>query len=509
MVQPVSGPDPAVAAVRVAVRDELADLRPGDLVLAAVSGGADSLALAAATAFVAPRLGLHAGAVIVDHGLQPGSGPAAAAAAATCRELGLDPVRLVRVDVPDDGSGPEAAARAARYQVLQAQAEQVDAAAVLLGHTRDDQAETVLLALARGSGTRSMAGMPARRGLLRRPLLQVARETTVAACRALGLTVWSDPHNDDDRYARVRVRSLLPQLEAALGPGAIAALARTASLARDDADALDAQAAAAMEELDPPAAGSLDAAQLAALPAAIRRRVLRLAALAAGSPAGHLSSRHLGAVDALVTRWHGQGPVALPGRVRARRSCGRLLLVDDEDMGEDLATVLISAERISQRLDELAAQIDADYAGQDLLLVGVLKGAVMVMADLARALHHPVEMDWMAVSSYGSGTKSSGVVRILKDLDQDITGRNVLVVEDIVDSGLTLSWLVANLASRGPRSVHVCTLLRKPAAATVEVDVRYVGFDIDPEFVVGYGLDYDQKYRNLPFVATLAPHVYS
>jgi hypoxanthine phosphoribosyltransferase len=178
-------------------------------------------------------------------------------------------------------------------------------------------------------------------------------------------------------------------------------------------------------------------------------------------------------------------------------------------MGDDLASVMLTEEQIQARLGELAAQIDADYAGQDLLLVGVLKGAVMVMADLARALHHPAEMDWMAVSSYGSGTKSSGVVRILKDLDRDITGRNVLIVEDIVDSGLTLSWLQANLRSRGPASVNICTLLRKPEAAKVEVDVRYVGFDIAPEFVVGYGLDYAEKYRNLPFVGTLAPHVYS
>jgi hypoxanthine phosphoribosyltransferase len=178
-------------------------------------------------------------------------------------------------------------------------------------------------------------------------------------------------------------------------------------------------------------------------------------------------------------------------------------------MGADLEKVLVTEQQIRERLAELAAAIDADYAGRDLLLVGVLKGAVMVMADLARALGTAAEMDWMAVSSYGSGTKSSGVVRILKDLDKDITGRDVLIVEDIVDSGLTLSWLVANLGSRGAASVEVCTLLRKPAAAKVQVDVRYVGFDIDPEFVVGYGLDYAEKYRNLPFVGTLAPHVYS
>jgi hypoxanthine phosphoribosyltransferase len=178
-------------------------------------------------------------------------------------------------------------------------------------------------------------------------------------------------------------------------------------------------------------------------------------------------------------------------------------------MGEDLASVLIPADRIAARIGELAADVDADYSGRDLLLVGVLKGAVMVMADLARALHHRAEMDWMAVSSYGSGTKSSGVVRILKDLDGDITGRDVLVVEDIVDSGLTLSWLLANLRSRGPASVEVCALLRKPGAAKVDVDVRYVGFDIPTEFVVGYGLDHAQKYRNLPFIGTLAPHVYA
>ena len=183
--------------------------------------------------------------------------------------------------------------------------------------------------------------------------------------------------------------------------------------------------------------------------------------------------------------------------------------MDAQDMGNDLEKVLVTAEDIQRRLSEMAAEVDRDYAGQDLLLVGVLKGAVMVMADLARALHHPAEMDWMAVSSYGSGTQSSGVVRILKDLDQDITGRHVLIVEDVIDSGLTLSWLLANLGSRGPASVGVLALLRKPDAAKVEVPVRYVGFDIPNDFVVGYGLDYDERYRNLPFVGTLAPHVYA
>ena len=178
-------------------------------------------------------------------------------------------------------------------------------------------------------------------------------------------------------------------------------------------------------------------------------------------------------------------------------------------MGSALKEVLISEEQLQARIRELAAQIDADYAGRDVLMVGVLKGAAMVMADLARAMHLPVQMDWMAISSYGSGTKSSGVVRILKDLDTDINGRDVLIVEDIIDSGLTLSWLLSNLRSRQPASLEVCTLLRKPDAAKVEIDVKHVGFDIPNEFVVGYGLDFAEKYRNLPFIATLAPHVYS
>ncbi|MFJ9818849.1 hypoxanthine phosphoribosyltransferase [Streptomyces sp. NPDC101151] len=182
--------------------------------------------------------------------------------------------------------------------------------------------------------------------------------------------------------------------------------------------------------------------------------------------------------------------------------------VDAKDMGADLKQVLITKEEIDAKLAELAAKIDAEYAGKDLLIVGVLKGAVMVMADLARALSTPVTMDWMAVSSYGAGTQSSGVVRILKDLDTDIKGRHVLIVEDIIDSGLTLSWLINNLGSREPASLNVCTLLRKPDAAKVAIDVEWVGFDIANEFVVGYGLDYAEKYRNLPFVGTLAPHVY-
>ena len=182
--------------------------------------------------------------------------------------------------------------------------------------------------------------------------------------------------------------------------------------------------------------------------------------------------------------------------------------MDLEAVKGDIERVIVTEEQLQTRIKELAAQVDKDYEGKDLLLVGVLKGAVMAVADLARALQRHIDMDWMAVSSYGSGTKSSGVVRILKDLDRDITGRNVLIVEDIVDSGLTLSWLKANLESRGVGSVEILSILRKPEAAKVEVDVKYVGFDIPKDFVIGYGLDFDEKYRNLPFIGVLAKHMY-
>jgi len=183
--------------------------------------------------------------------------------------------------------------------------------------------------------------------------------------------------------------------------------------------------------------------------------------------------------------------------------------VDLAAVGNDVERVVVTEEQLREKIKELATLVEADYRGRDLLLVGVLKGAVMAMADLARALQRNIEMDWMAISSYGSGTKSSGVVRILKDLDRDITGREVLIVEDIVDSGLTLSWMKSNLESRGAKSVEILAILRKPEAAKVDVPVKYVGFEIPADFVVGYGLDYNEKYRNLPFVAVLAKHMYS
>jgi tRNA(Ile)-lysidine synthase len=329
------GPGVAVAEVRNAVRACLADLAAGDLVLAACSGGADSLAVAAALAFVAPRAGLRGGGVTVDHGLQAGSAERAASVAALLGKLGLDPVRSVAVTVPPAAlaAGPEAAARAARYGALERAAIQCGAAAVLLGHTLDDQAETVLLGLARGSGGRSLAGMPARRGPYRRPLLAVRRATTSAACAELELTPWQDPHNADVRFARARVRhQALPALEEALGPGVAEALARTASQLRADAECLDDLAFAESGRLrgacsDP---AGLDARWLCALPAAIRTRVLRDAAIMAGCPGGALTAGHIESIDALVTAWRGQRWVDLPGGVRARRRDGRVWFTSSE-----------------------------------------------------------------------------------------------------------------------------------------------------------------------------------
>jgi tRNA(Ile)-lysidine synthase len=315
-----------VAAVRRAVRRALTTVPRGSLVLVACSGGADSLALAAATAFVAPRAGLRAGLVTVDHGLQPGSADRAAAVAAWAADAGLAPVEVAAVRVAGPG-GPEAAARSARYAALDALAGRHDAAVVLLGHTRDDQAETVLLALARGAGPRGLAGMPPRRGRYARPLLDVSRADTRKACAALGLVTWDDPHNTDPAYARARVRAdALPALVAALGPAVVDNLARTAALLAADTAALDDLAAAALAACRTP--GGLAVAALGGLPDAVRTRVLHAWARELGAPGGALAQRHVAALDAFVTGWHGQGPTMLPGGIAVARRAGDLVRVE-------------------------------------------------------------------------------------------------------------------------------------------------------------------------------------
>ncbi|MCL2593943.1 MAG: tRNA lysidine(34) synthetase TilS [Promicromonosporaceae bacterium] len=368
-----------VAAVRLAVQRQLAALAlaPNDLVLVACSGGADSLALASGLAYEANRVGrstrskgfaIRAGAVIVDHGLQLGSAEVATATATRCRALGLDPVLVRRVSVPQEsgGAGPEGSARAARYAALAAVATALEVKAVLLGHTLDDQAEQVLLGLARGSGARALAGIPAARGLYRRPLLGLRRVELRAACAAQGLTWWDDPTNDlPEALAagvplRTRVRhELLPALEQVLGPGAAESLARSANQLRDDANALDELAiellaaatisasscasvsfptsscasvsfptsscASVSESQDPDIPPlALHLPTLVAAPRAIRTRALRLAALAVGAPASALNHRHVAALEALASDWAGQGDTFLPSGASAGRECDTL-----------------------------------------------------------------------------------------------------------------------------------------------------------------------------------------
>jgi tRNA(Ile)-lysidine synthase len=358
--------DPAVAAARNAVRVVLAPLGPDELVLVACSGGADSLALAAALAAEARRVGrsvrsrgyaVRAGAVVVDHGLQAGSAQVAARAAEQCRALGLDPVVVRDTDRSTDAGGPEAAARDARYAALEAYAAETGAARVLLGHTLDDQAEQVLLGLARGAGARSLAGMPRERGIFHRPFLGLRRAQTEAVCAASGLEFWTDPTNllppDGDRTAFTPLRSqvrgrVLPVLEDTLGPGVAEALGRTADQLRADADLLDLLAAdllaearaeaengvvalgQAVDEHDPVLKPFSDVVLgvdvLVRAHPALRRRVLRLAALAVGCRPTDTTARHVDALDALVVSWSGQGPVHLPGGAQARRACGSLFL---------------------------------------------------------------------------------------------------------------------------------------------------------------------------------------
>ena len=498
----------------------------------ALSGGPDSLALTAVAAADRPTT-----ALIVDHGLQVGSRAVADVAREQALTLGCVDAQVLCVEVGTTG-GPEAAARTARYRALDAARGD---AAVLLAHTLDDQAETVLLGLGRGSGARSIAGMRPHDPPWCRPLLGIPRAATHAACAELGLTPWHDPHNADRRFTRVRLRTeVLPLLEDVLGGGVAEALARTATALREDTDTLDELAQRALQ-----AGGDRRRS---------RHRPARVAAggdPAPGDPrlaAGRRGRRPDRQAD--PRRGHPRHGVARTGRRRrrvpaaqpaadrrpprwpadaaSRTGIDELTLVvcavawhavvvaaqSAELYPGDIKSVLLSGDQIQDRTAELGRLIGEEYRdviaahGQDLLLITVLKGAVMFVTDLARAIPLPTQLEFMAVSSYGSSTSSSGVVRILKDLDRDINDRDVLIVEDIVDSGLTLSWLLRNLATRGPRSLRVCTLLRKPDAVRADVDIAYVGFDIPNEFVVGYGLDYAERYRDLPYIGTLDPKVY-
>ncbi len=314
---------PHLVAIRSAVRALLQTRAAGDVVVVAVSGGADSLALSYALSKECEKLSITLLGVTVDHQLQSASNEQAEKVVAQLKSMGINcEIRKVSVEITE---GLEASARKARYAALAEFAEDKSAVAIFLGHTRDDQAESVLLGLARGSGARSLSGMAQLNGKYSRPLLYLTREVTEGACQEVGLNPWIDPHNSDSQFARVRVRNeAIPTLEKTIGPGISAALARSADLLRDDADALDAWADREVENLN---LADLECAKLASLPRAIRSRILRSAIYAAGAPAGSVNAEHVSAVEALVTSWSGQGPAHLPGNVRVERFSGRLSLL--------------------------------------------------------------------------------------------------------------------------------------------------------------------------------------
>ncbi len=463
---------------------------PGAALACAVSGGADSLALLV----LAVAAGCDVTAIHVDHGLRAGSAAEAQVVSAAAARLGAH-FAGHRLSVAP-GPNLEARARAARFAVLPDD--------VATGHTMDDQAETILVNLLRGAGADGLAGMEPG---ARHPLLALRRSETHAVCAAAGLAPVCDESNDDPAFVRNRVRhELLPLCAQIAGRDPVPLLARQAGVLRDEVTLLE---SLAHQLLPDPA----DARAVARADRPLARRALRRWLRAAGD-GEHPPS--LAEVDRTLAVAAGSAlGTQLAGGRRVRRTGGRLrvepgrsgsvtpVTLDEAGAGvptwaaPDVGPVLVDARRLAARVAELGAQITEDYADEPPLLVAVLKGAMLFMSDLCRAIALPVDVDFMAVSSYGSATKTSGVVRIVKDLDSELEGRHVLVVEDIIDSGLTLNYLRRYLTARQPKSVEICALLVKEGEQRVDLDLRYIGFTIPPEFVVGYGLDVAERYRNL------------
>jgi hypoxanthine phosphoribosyltransferase len=463
----------------------------GSPLACAVSGGADSLALLV----LAAAAGCHVTAIHVDHGLRPASAEEADVVKQASARAGAR-FESHRVAVAP-GPNLEARAREARFGVLPAD--------VATGHTMDDQAETILVNLLRGAGADGLAGMEPG---ARHPILGLRRRETHALCAAVGLLPVRDESNDDPAFVRNRIRhELLPLCARVAGRDPVPLLARQAGVLRDEVALLD---SLAVERLPDPA----DARAIALADRPLARRALRRW-LREGGDSGHPPS--LAEIDRTLAVAAGAAVgTELSGGRRVRRTGGRLrvepargsgsvtaVTLDESGAGvpswaaADVGPVLVDAERVAARVAELGAEITADYAEEPPLLVAVLKGAMLFMSDLCRAIALPVDVDFMAVSSYGSATKTSGVVRIVKDLDSELEGRHVLVVEDIIDSGLTLNYLRRYLNARQPKSVEICALLVKEGEQRVDLDLRYIGFSIPPEFVVGYGLDVAERYRNL------------
>jgi tRNA(Ile)-lysidine synthase len=469
---------------------------PGSPLACAVSGGPDSLALLV----LASAAGCVVTAHHVDHGLRAGSGDESAVVAEVAKQFGASFVgEAVEVE---PGPNQEARARSARFAVLPD--------GVATGHTMDDQAETILLNLLRGAAADGLAGMDPGP---RHPLLGLRRSETHGVCAAMGLHPVVDPSNQDPVHRRNRVRhELLPLCADVAGRDPVPLLARQARVLRDEVSLLNVLAAEAAPDPE-------DARALNGVPVPLARRAVRQwlqASAAEVSPNGEAYPPSMAEVERVLDVAAGRAiGTELAGGRRVRRRAGRLAVdaprsdsvtpVTTADAGSGVPSwaqpavgpVLVSHDELAARVAELGAQITADYADDPPLLVAVLKGAMLFMSDLSRAIELPVDVDFMAVSSYGSATRTSGVVRIVKDLDSELDGRHVLVVEDIIDSGLTLNYLRRYLHARSPKSVEVCALLVKEGEQRVELDLRYVGFTIPPEFVVGYGLDVAERYRNL------------
>ncbi len=507
-----------VAAAREDLLDRVREaglLPAGRPVVVLLSGGRDSVCLLDMTVQLAGREAV--GALHVNYGLRDGAGEDELLCRELCERLEV-PLTVEAVRAPLEGPGNlQAWARDVRYAAGTRLAA-AGGAHVAVGHTATDQVETIVYRLAASPGRRALIGMPEQRGRLVRPLLRarLTRTDTAAWCAARGLGWREDPSNETDRFARGRVRSVVIPALLELHPAAEANILRTAELLADEADGArhgrGDGAGRARSHRARPARGAARGAGAADRAAPGRGRRRRAVCEGSGPPGrdpaagsarlrgarrgGRRARRRRGRSAAF--RAHAATRRATATRTHAVGFAGHM--ADAPPIGE----ILVQPDQLKERVRALGRQISEDYADRDLLLVGVLKGAMFFLADLMRNITVPCEVDFMAVASYGSATDSSGVVRILKDLDTPIENRHVLIVEDIVDSGLTLQYLLRNLGARDPQSLEVCALLTKPERRKAEVPIAYTGFEIPNRFAIGYGLDYRERWRNLPYVAALA-----